>query len=136
METIQLLREHFPLELAIEIVIFEGTVVEDFLRQYICEVYSGIYQTYFGRKHNLKKICDDTRIRHIPLGTLPFYSTWSTLIRERYPHFVKARKTKKFMAPYHGLISFQKLHAIRKQIEAKVKMRSMRGLVTEQLMQF
>jgi hypothetical protein len=130
----EILAKIFPRALAIEIVLFEGTVVEDFLRQYICEVYSSIFKSYFGCDHSLKMICGCNVPGRRPMRSLQFYSAWSTLIRVKHPHFVKTRKSRKYMAPYNGLIPFARLDAIRKKLEKEARAACFRTRVTTQLL--
>ena len=88
-----------PRELVIEIVLFEGRVMRAYLRDYVSQVYTRHYKAYFGYKHCLKYITGGYSCRD-NMASLPYYAAWSTLIREKHPHFVKARLPHKHMRPF------------------------------------
>lgn len=119
----EFLRKKLPDDIIILIAVFEGRVVRAHMKQYISQMYSSVFQQYFGRHHNLKFICGPTGPEHDHMRALPFYCAWTTIIKSKYPHFVKKRKSRKHMRPYNGLtpkIPHKTLQNIRKKLERGV----------------
>ena len=108
-----------PRELVIEIVLFEGRVMRAYLRDYVSQVYTRHYKAYFGYKHCLKYITGGYSYRD-NMASLPYYAAWSTLIRAKHPHFVKARLPHKHMRPYKKLIPKPRLEKERLLLEREM----------------
>ena len=116
-----LLKNRLPKEIISLILLFEGRITRAYLREYISQVYSGVFQSYFGRRHSLKYICGSNDVRFDRMAGLPFYSAWSSIIREKHPEFVKTRKSRRWMRNYHGLIPPKSLEAQRLRIEDVIR---------------
>ena len=112
----QFLHEHFPAEIVTEIALFEGSVLEAYLRDYISCMYSDVYKHFFGRKVSLKYITQGNR------NFLPFYAAWSSQLRQRQPgsNHVKHRSSRKFLKPYLGIVPYNRLVKERKRIEQRL----------------
>ena len=110
-----------PRDVITLIYLFEGRITRAYLREYISSVYSSVFQTYFGRNHNLKYICGSNDPRFDRMHALPFYSAWTTIIIEKCPHFRKIRKSRKYMRSYHGLIPDYVLKSTRLRLEKCVR---------------
>ena len=121
----EFLREILPDDVIILIAVFEGRIVRSYLKQHISQIYSCVFQQYFGRHHNLKFICGPPGLQHDRMRALPFYCAWTTIIKAKYPTLVKIRKSRKHMRPYNGLrpkIPYKTLEKIRKKLERGVTM--------------
>ena len=118
---LEFLAANLPRDVITLIYIFEGRITRAYLREYISSVYSSVFQTYFGRNHNLKYICGSNDPRFDQMGALPFYSAWTSLILKKYPHFRKVRKSRKYMREYHGLIKDYLLRTHRLRLEKSVR---------------
>ena len=117
----QFLHKHFPPEIVCEIALFEGSVLDAYLRDYICELYTSVYKRFFGRRYSLKYICTGHP------GFLPFYASWSTWMRLRaarpYSAMVtlhKQRKSQHYMKQYQNLVPLTRLVKERKIIEDRL----------------
>ena len=117
----QFLHKHFPAEIVCEIALFEGSVLDAYLRDYICELYTSVYKRFFGRRYSLKYICTGHP------GFLPFYASWSTWMRKRaaanmsvITPLCKQRKTHRYMEPYKNLVPLTRLVKERKIIEDRL----------------
>ena len=117
----EVLKNRLPEDVLRLIVIFEGRVTRAYLREYISQVYSGVYQSYFGRRHSLKYICGSNDLRFDRMAGLPFYAAWSSIIREKHPEVVKTRKCRKWMRKYLGLIPPKQLEKQRLAIEGDIR---------------
>jgi len=113
---IHFLLAEIPKEIVELIAIFEGRVLRAYLRDYVSQVYSKIYKQYFGYTYSLKYITGGFN-NHDLLSHLPYYTAWSSVIRTKYPQFVKVRKHKAHMRNLTGLVSENRLIAERKKIE-------------------
>ena len=113
---IHFLLAEIPKEIVELIAIFEGRVMRAYLRDYVSQVYSKIYKQYFGYTYSLKYITGGFNNDDL-LSHLPYYTAWSSVIRKKYPHFVKVRKHKSHMRNLTGLVSENRLIAERKKIE-------------------
>ena len=120
------LLEKLPAELVCEIALFEGRILRAYLRDHICEVYARVYKYYFGYRYTLRVICGTQwkrnrySCRHDQMASLPFYTAWSTMIRQVRPEVVKQRKCKIHMRPYVGIISPARLKRERLKIEKEM----------------
>ena len=115
----QFLHKHFPAEIVYEIALFEGSVLDAYLRDYICELYTDVYKRFFGRRYSLKYIC------YGHPGFLPFYASWSTWMRKRAAvpmsmPICKHRKSHRFMEPYKNIIPFARLVKERQKLEDRL----------------
>ena len=117
----QFLLKHFPAEIVCEIALFEGSVLDAYLRDYICELYTDVYKRFFGRRYSLKYICSDHA------GFLPFFAAWASWMRKRsavplsaIASICKQRKTHRFMEPYKNLIPFARLVKERQKLEDRL----------------
>ena len=117
---LEFLVTELPKDIRTLIYIFDGRITRAYLREHISSVYSRVYQTYFGRCHNLKYICGSSDPRFDRMGSLPYYSAWATIIGKKYPQFLKVRKTRKYMRSYHGLIKDNVLKSCRLRLENNV----------------
>lgn len=113
---LQFLLAEIPKEIVELIALFEGRVFRAYLRDYVSQVYSKIYKQYFGYTYSLKYITGGFNDSDM-LSHLPYYTAWSTVIRKKYPRFVKARKHKGHMREFAGIISQNRLITERKKIE-------------------
>ena len=102
-----------PRDIVIEIVIFEGRVMDAYLQEYVSQVYSGVYKKYFGYRHTLAYV---TRNK----CSLPFYAAWSALVRAKYPNIVKKRTPRGFMRLYTGIVPVPRLEQERKRMARKI----------------
>ena len=121
----EFLREFLPDDVIVLIAVFEGRIVRSYLKHHISQLYSCVFQQYFGRHHNLKFICGPPGLQHDSMRALPFYCAWASIIKTKYPTLVKIRKSRKHMRPYNGLrpkIPHKTLENIRKKIERNVTM--------------
>ena len=118
---LEFLVQKLPRDILTLIYLFDGRIVRAHIREYISSVYSSVFQTYFGRNHNLKYICGSNDPRFDSMRGLPFYSAWTTLILDKYPQFRKDRLSRKFMREYRGLIPLNVLKNARLRIEKSVK---------------
>ena len=121
-----------PAELVCEIALFEGRIFRAYLRDYICEVYARVYKYYFGYRYTLRVICGTqwkryryadwagSTNRHDQMASLPFYTAWSTMIRQVRPEVVKQRKCRFHMRPYVGIIPPARLNRERVNIEKEM----------------
>ena len=110
-----------PQEIITEIALFEGRVFRAYLRDYVSQVYSRVYKKYFGYRYTLRIITGQI-IRGVDrMGSLPFYTAWSTMIRIRYPEFLKKRKPRKHMRPYVGVVPAKRLERERVKIEVSLE---------------
>ena len=109
-----------PKELVVEIALFEGRIFLAYLCDYVSEVYSGVYMSYFGRRYSLKYITEEFTTYHSLLSPLPFFSAWSTIFRAKFPEVVKSRKPHKFMRPFVGIIPKNVLLRERKALESRI----------------
>ena len=119
----EFLREFLPDDIIVLIALFEGRIVRSYLKQYISQIYSCVFQQYFGRHNNLKHICGPPGLQHDSMRALPFYCAWATAIKTKNPTLVKSRKSRKHMRPYNGLrpkIPHKTLERIRKKLERDV----------------
>ena len=112
----QFLYAILPKEIVAEIAIFEGRVFRAYLRDYISEVYSGGYKKYFGQRHSLKFITGGFAA-YDSMSSLPFYTAWSTRIRQKYPASIKRRKPRSHMRPYVGIVPIRRLVKEREALE-------------------
>jgi len=108
------LLDRLPKEILVEIAIFDGRITRAYLRDYVGQLYSKHYKSYFGYRHSLKYISGS-------LISLPFYSAWSTVIRAKHPEFVKDRFPHAFMRPYLGIVPEVRLRKERLRIEANLE---------------
>ena len=125
------LLEKIPACIVAEIALFEGRIIRSYLRDYLSQVYVTVYKRYFGHRYTLRTICGGLNYETwaqalgtgpVPdqMGSLPFYTTWSTAIRLRHPEYVKTRMPRKHMRPYVGLVPKQSLIRAREAIEAEL----------------
>ena len=121
------LLEKLPAEIVTEIALFEGRILRAYLRDYLSQLYVNVYKRYFGYRYTLRTICgglNHVTPKNIPvpdtMGSLPFYTTWSTAIRLSHPEFVKSRKSRKHMRDYVGLVPEQALIRARLDIEQEL----------------
>ena len=113
-----------PNEIVELIALFEGRVLVAYLRDYVSQVYSRVYKQYFGYKFSLKYITGGYVIspqvyysQLSEMGHLPYYCAWSTVIRKKYPEFVRSRKHRGHMRSLWGIISDKRLIRERERIE-------------------
>ena len=125
------LLEKLPACIVAEIALFEGRALRAYLRDYLSQIYVNVYKRYFGHRYTLRTICGglnyETWVEKgnrnpVPdtMGSLPFYTTWSTAIRLSHPEFVKTRMSRKHMRPYVGLVPEQALIRARLDIEQEL----------------
>jgi hypothetical protein len=100
----QFLLKKLPRDIVVEIALFEGRIFRAYLCEYISELYSGVYMSYFGKRYCLKNITSEFRNYHGLLSPLPFFAAWCTIFRNRFPQTVKVRKPRKFMKPFNDII--------------------------------
>ena len=117
---LQFLCEILPKEIVCEIALFEGRIMRAYLCDYISEVYSGVYKSYFGYRYCLKHITTGYNRYHPDLCPLRFFVAWSTRYRSIFPTSVKKRKPHKFMRGLFGIIPNARLVRERKKLEDKV----------------
>ena len=121
---LQFLLAKLPAELVCEIALFEGRIFRAYLRDYICEVYARVYKHYFGYRYTLRVICGILLPRYRysseTMSSLPFYTAWSTMIRQTRPQVVKKRKPRAHMRPYVGIIPLKRLKRERANIEQEM----------------
>ena len=117
----QLLHKHFPAEIVCEIVLFEGSVLDAYLRDYICELYTDVYKRFFGRRYSLKYICSDHA------GFLPFFAAWASWMRKRaaaplsaIAPICKQRKSNRYMEPFQNLVPLTRLVKERQKLEDRL----------------
>jgi len=118
---LQFLLKKLPKELVAEIALFEGRIFRAYLCDYVSEVYSGVYMSYFGRRYSLKCITMEFKRFHTLLSPLPFFAAWSTIFRAKFPQVVKIRKPHKFMRPHVGIIPEKRLLRERKAMEFRLE---------------
>ena len=116
----QFLLTKLPKVLVAEIALFEGRIFRAYLCDYVSEVYSGVYMSYFGRRYSLKCTMEFRRF-HTLLSPLPFFAAWSTIFRAKFPQVIKIRKSHKFMRPYVGIIPEKRLIRERKAMEVRLE---------------
>ena len=117
----KILYDRLPEDLVIEIALFEGTIFRAYLCDYISEIYSDVYKSYFGKEYSLKNITEKYTQCHSLISPLPFFSAWSTMYRARFPEVIKIRMPHKFMRPYVGIIPKSVLVRERESMEARLQ---------------
>ena len=124
------LQADLPKEIVELIALFEGRVLVAYLRDYVSQVYSRVYKSYFGYKFSLKYITGgyvaDHAYNYTPayegfdMGHLPYYCAWSTVTRKKHPEFVRSRRHRGHMRNLWGIISEKRLERERIRIEKKL----------------
>ena len=124
------LQADLPKEIVELIALFEGRVLVAYLRDYVSQVYSRVYKSYFGYKFSLKYITGgyvaDHAYNYTPayegfdMGHLPYYCAWSTVTRQKHPEFVRSRRHRGHMRNLWGIISEKRLERERIRIEKKL----------------
>ena len=126
------LQAELPKEIVELIALFEGRVLVAYLRDYVSQVYSRVYKSYFGYKFSLKYITGgyvtDLFREHsyspayecLDMGHLPYYCAWSTITRQKHPEFVRSRRHRGHMRNLWGIISEKRLERERIRIEKKL----------------
>ena len=125
------LQAELPKEIVELIALFEGRVLVAYLRDYVSQVYSRVYKSYFGYKFSLKYITGGYVADHayytpayqtegFDMGHLPYYCAWSTITRQKHPEFVRSRRHRGHMRNLWGIISEKRLERERRRIEKKL----------------
>ena len=126
---LQFLQAELPKEIVELIALFEGRVLVAYLRDYVSQVYSRVYKSYFGYKFSLKYITGGYVADHayyspayeyLDMGHLPYYCAWSTITRQKHPEFVRSRRHRGHMRNLWGIISDKRLERERIRIEKKL----------------
>ena len=131
------LQAELPKEIVELIALFEGRVLVAYLRDYVSQVYSRVYKSYFGYKFSLKYITGGYVTDHayfyspayeyLDMGHLPYYCAWSTITRQKHPEFVRSRRHRGHMRKLWGIISEKRLERERIRIENLFQKRTTRS---------
>ena len=114
------LLDRLPKDILVEIALFDGRILRAYLRDYISEVYTRVYKAYFGHRYTLKFICGRFAPGNDRMMALPFYTSWSAMIRMSHPEVLKRRKPRKYMKPYVGIVPITRLVQERLVIQASL----------------
>ena len=129
---LRFLQAELPKEIVELIALFEGRVLVAYLRDYVSQVYSRVYKSYFGYKFSLKYITGgyagyfsehawvSPAYECLDMGHLPYYCAWSTITRQKHPEFVRSRRHRGHMRDLWGIISEKRLERERERIEKKL----------------